>query len=156
MIDMARGKALDNVSMDFTNAPDPAAAAAPSGAEEGQQEAWEEIKFENVKVAEKNADGSMRYYDTNGKLVSDRVLNVLLELLKVPEFSAAGAEKRGEIFVREVDYKVQGDENVSGDTQFVQEKQYYEDDDSWDKTFLKSQYTLLKYLRSLEDGQKDT
>ena len=111
-------------------------------------------EFDGKKVYERNkSNGNVKYFDTEGKEVDVDVVTVLEEKnVTIPEFSPTGAEKEGDLEVREVEYPEQGKENVQGERVFIAERQKYKDGDSWTATTPKNQYNIVKFLRGEQSG----
>src|ERR1041384_1448386 len=143
------GKTIDTIKMAFNTDNEENADKAIEAPQVVPEEELESKEFNGKTVYKRNkSTGDVKYYDTNGKEVSVGVVQKLEEVnVSISEFSETGAEKEGDLEVREVDYKEQGKENVQGETKFIAERQKYKDGNSWTATIPKNLYDLVKFLR---------
>jgi hypothetical protein len=114
------------------------------------------FEHEGVKIYEKEtATGNVTYFDTEGKEVSSRIVDILFEKYPAPpEFNQQGGEKKGELVVTNTEYKTHGNEKFEGDKppEYVSERQEYTEGDIHMATIPKEHYQLVKFLRGELSG----
>lgn len=122
-----------------------------------QEEKPEVFEHEGVKIYEKNAaTGDVKYFDTEGKEVSTRVVDTLFEKYPAPpEFNQQGGEKEGELQITNSTYTKHGNEKFEGgkEPEYVSERQKYTEGDTHIATIPKEYYMLVKFLRGDYSGK---
>lgn len=169
---MAKPKAVDTVSMDFTdsNAANkgstntgtpgeivynvPAQPAIDPGKDEteaGAKTATKTFEHDGGKVYEVDTEGRLyTFFDSDGNPLDDNLVeNLRLAYPPVPDQDDLGTNKAGPLVIREVDDKNQTpqDANFSGTVTMVTERQNYESGQAFTKTILKKYYNIVRVLR---------
>lgn len=144
-------KHVDSINMN-KDAPafgtEPALAVAKEEPAKAQLETFED---EGVKIYERNPKtGVVQYYDTDGQVVSDRMIDIFMEKYPVaPEYNQQGGEKSGELKLREVGYESHGKEKFEGGKppEYIVERQDYTEGEAHQATIEKKYYKIVKFLR---------
>lgn len=163
---MANGKKnLDKLAMEFPNA-SADKTLIPHKDEEGKTfftpakeppkqptppDQFEEFAIEGKKIWLKNkVTGEYIWFDTDGKeLTGYQLENLNREYALPPDVSSTGAEKDGELQVREIDENNNspGHPDYKGQVFAISERQNYQDGQAWTKTILKKHELVVRTLR---------
>jgi hypothetical protein len=152
---MAR-KFFDNINMNegkpaYENTEEKTSVSATTEGVVVEQLKPEVFEHEGVKIYQKNPESAdVTYYDSNGKEVSGRVVDILFEKYSAPpEYNQQGGEKKGDLQVRNAEYKAHGKEKFHNgkEPEYVVERQDYTEGESYTATIPKEHYQLVRFLR---------